>query len=154
MRPLLEFRDGVRLAGHPLHAILIHFPLTLFSLVFPLEIAAWLGKWDLGWKLGFFSVVAALISAVPAIVTGLPDLLAVSKNPVAAKAGNLHMIVMLSAATLFGIDAFLRGGSGPISGPVVFVILGLSFFGTALLIWGGWLGGELIYHHGAGQIKK
>jgi uncharacterized membrane protein len=154
MRPPVEFRNGLRVAGHPLHALLVHFPIAFWSLVFPLELSGWWLGWDPGWRLAFLANAAGLVGAVAAALTGLPDLMALSDNPKASAAANLHMIVMTGALAIFASEIWLRHGPGPASGPRVFAILGLSLSGTLVLLWGGWLGGELVFRHGAGRAEK
>jgi uncharacterized membrane protein len=151
MRLLPEFRNGFRVAGHPLHASLIHFPIALLFLVWPMEMAGWLGDWKEGWHLAYLAQAAGLIAAVPAAVTGLVDLTAQSGEPRIATLGNRHMMVMLGSVSLFGLSLYLKGGSAPMAPPGLFAILPLSFCASALLGWGGWMGGEMVLRHGAGK---
>ena len=150
MHSLLEFRKGVRVAGHPLHTVLVHFPVAFLSLVFPLEVLGWRGGWETCWGLAFLSNAAGLATALPAALAGFPDLLGLAAKPKASALANLHMLVMLSSVCVFGLDLYLRGGPDPVHGNRVFVILGLSCLGMLLIVWGGWLGGELIFRHRAG----
>ncbi|MDB5047145.1 MAG: rane protein [Fibrobacteres bacterium] len=151
MPKLLEFKDGVRVAGHPLHTILIHLPIALLFLVPPLEAAGWLGGWPECWRLAFFAQAAGLLAAVPAAATGLVDLTAQSAKPGIASLGNLHMLAMSGAVSLFGLSLYLKGGTAPVPPPGLFAILALSLAASALLVWGGWLGGEMVFRHGAGS---
>ncbi|MDB5104337.1 MAG: hypothetical protein JWP91_2026 [Fibrobacteres bacterium] len=154
MRPVIEFRKGIRVMGHPLHTILVHFPIAFLFLVWPLEMAGWLAGWNQGWRLAWLAEAAGLVFAVPALITGLWDLIGLSSDRDRQKAsalGNLHMMVMVGAVCVFGFALYLKDGLAPIPPPVLFAILGLSFAGTGLLIWGGWLGGEMVFRHGAGS---
>jgi uncharacterized membrane protein len=154
VRPLLEFREGVRVAGHPLHSALIHFPMALLLLVLPLEAAGWLGNWREAWRYAWLAQAVGLAFAVPAAVTGLIDLTAQSGNPAKpglAAMGNLHMLAMTGAVSLLGLSLYLKGGTAPIPPPGLFAILALSAGATGLLIWGGWLGAEMVYRHRAGS---
>lgn len=150
MRPLIEFRKGLKVLGHPAHAALVHFPIAFLSIVFPLELLGWSG-WDTAWMLAFWAHAAGMAAVLPAALTGLPDLLALADQPAASETGNRHMLVMLGAAGLFGLGLFLKGGAGPVQGWMAIAILGLSLTGTVLLLAGAWLGGELVYRHGAAQ---
>lgn len=147
MPKLIEFRDGLKALGHPVHAALVHFPMGLLLVVFPLELAGWLG-WGNGWTLAFWASAGGLAAALPTALTGLPDLVALGKRPAASAVGNRHMTVVLAAVSVFGLEIFLRGGPGPAEGSGAFVNLSLSASGTALLAWGGWLGAELVHGHG------
>jgi uncharacterized membrane protein len=94
-----------------------------------------------------------LASAVPAALSGLFDLIAHSRKPEVSSLGNLHMLAMAGAVSLMGLSLYLKGGTAAIPPPRLFAILGLSAGATALLIRGGWLGGEMVYRHGAGSRR-
>lgn len=156
-------RKGLTLTGHPVHAALAHFPMAFLMAVFPLEAAGWLG-WGTGWMLAWWAQAAGLLFAVPAALTGLFDLAALTGSgdrPRLAGLANRHMAVMLAMVSAFGVGMLLKGGpdaggedpggQGPLSGPRAIVTLGLSLLGCLLLIWGGWLGGEMVFRHGAAQ---
>jgi uncharacterized membrane protein len=152
MRPILETRKGPRVVGHPLHTALVHFPVAFFASVFPLQAAAvWLG-WDFAWQASFVAGAAGLASALPAVIGGLWDLTALSHQPKASALATLHLTAMLGAAGIFAAELFLREGMGPILRPGLYLHLGLGFFGMTLLLWGSWLGGELIFGQGAGVL--
>lgn len=150
MSKLMEFHQGVKVGGHPLHVLLTHFPLAFLSVVFPLELAALLG-WATGWTLAFWAQVAGLAASLPAAATGLLDLAALRDRPAADALANRHMYVMLGAVSAAGGGLFLKGGPAPVHGWEAFVILGLSLCSLGLLAWGGWLGGELVFRHGVAQ---
>jgi uncharacterized membrane protein len=162
MGTLMETRNGLKLTGHPVHAALTHFPMAFLMVVFPLEAAGWLG-WDMGWQLAWWAEAAGLLSAVPAAFTGLFDLAALTGPKLSALA-NRHMAVMLGTVSAFGLGMFLKGGPqpvgqgpggpSPLSGPEAIITLGLSLIGLLLLVWGGWLGGEMVFRHGAAQNPK
>jgi uncharacterized membrane protein len=146
--PFLDFRSGLRVAGHPLHSMLVHFPLALWFLVFPLEAAAvWVG-WGPGWRLAFWVNLLALLCAVPTALAGLLDFLKIGEARASA-AGNRHLYVMVTVVAVFAGEAFFHGRVPP-EGSRAFLNLGLSLGGALLLTWGSWLGGELVFRHGVG----
>ncbi len=157
MTPIRYSRaEGLRLLGHPAHPALVHVPLGLW-----LTSAAWdtLAVWrggHLPWQISFDCLVAGLVMAAPAAVAGLADLLALAggreggEREAAMDTGVLHLMVMLGAASCFGGSVLARGGAAPPVGDRALWALVLSGAGVALLLWGGWLGGELVYRHGAG----
>lgn len=149
---LLDFRSGLRVLGHPAHTLLVHFPLAFWSLVFPLEVLGLSLGWDTGWRLAFWANLAGLATALPAMGSGLIDLVAPGHvaGAGAARTANRHLYVMLSAATCFVAEVLVRGGSAPPVATAAFLNLGLSLAGLLLLVWGGWLGGELVFGHGVG----
>lgn len=158
MRKWVEFRNGLRVAGHPAHSLFVHYPMAFLAVVFPLELLGWLG-WPssgLGWTLAFWSQAFGLAASLPAAVTGLINLTTLtdlSDHPKASATANLHMYVMLGAVSLAGLGIFLKDGAAPVQGGMAFVNLGLSLSTLVLLVLGGWLGGELVYRHGVAQEK-
>lgn len=150
MGRMMDARKGLKLTGHPVHAALSHFPMAFLMAVFPLEAAGLLG-WETGWLLAWWAEAAGLLFAVPTALSGLFDLAALHDRPRLSVLANRHMLVMLGMVSAFGAGMFLKGGPGALSGPMRFVTLGLSFAGFLLLVRGGWLGGEMVFRHGAAQ---
>lgn len=157
MRAPLRFRssEGLRLLGHPAHAVVVHLPLGLW-----VASAAWdaLALFGAGPEAGavfsrvaFWSIAGGLVAAAPAAVTGFLDYLAIPKQ--AERAGDLglyHLLTMLSAAAAYGGSLLARGGPAPAGGAHPGWALGLAGGGLLLLVVGGWLGAELVYRHGVG----
>lgn len=151
MRAPLAYRNGsLRSFGHPLHAMLVHFPMALWPMVLPLELAGLLG-WEPGWRIAFWANAAGLATALPAAVAGLADMLGLRRGPAAERVANLHMAAMLCAAAAFGGELAFHPPGAALTAPRAFVNLGLCLLGSACLFWGGWLGGELVFRHGAGR---
>jgi uncharacterized membrane protein len=65
-----------------------------------------------------------------------------------------HMGAMALAATGYAIALYLRrdGLAEPASPSTA--SLAVSVAGALVLAFGGWLGGELVYRHGAGRIDS
>jgi uncharacterized membrane protein len=150
MRKAGRTLKGLRAFGHPLHAMLVHLPLGLWALVFPLETAGLLGGWEVCWRLAFLANAGGLIGSVPAALAGAADLAALDGKGKPASLGLLHMGAMGAAASLFGLELLLRGGMEPVALPMAIANLGLSLGASLLLAWGGWLGGEMVFRHGVG----
>jgi uncharacterized membrane protein len=136
-----------RIAGHPLHPMLIPFPLTFFVSALVTDIL-YLQTGDAGWATGsWWLLLAGLVTAVLAAVTGFADYLGSERVRRIgwAKAhmyGNI-LAVALEAANLLIRDpdpAAAIGGAGLILSIVAVAILGFT----------GWAGGELVYKHGVG----
>lgn len=153
----IRFRpsEGLRVLGHPAHALLVHLPLGLW-----VASAAWdalalagvgPGAGELFSQVAFWSIAGGLLAAAPAAATGFLDLIALGKGR--ERAGDLatyHLVAMLSAAAAYGGSLVARGGSAPAAGGRLGWALALAGAGLALLAVGGWLGAELVYGHGVG----
>lgn len=136
-----------RLLGHPIHQILIVFPLGLLStsVVFDLAAAA-TGNEKLA-ETSHRVLGAGLVGAFAAAPFGALDWLAIPEGSRAKTVGMWHGLGNLAVAGLFGASWLLRRGNP--SRPGLLPIL-LSVTGGALAGVTGWLGGELVGKHGIG----
>lgn len=145
-------RTKLRIAGHPVHPALVHFPVALWpaSLLWDV-VGLWRGD-PLWWQLSFWCLALGLIAALPAIAAGFLDYASLPNDHPAMGTANAHLAIMAGATTGFLVSLLLRGGpavSGP-SPPLLAV--GLSAVGAVLLVVGGWLGGTLVYRYGVGRL--
>ncbi len=147
-------RNGFRLAGHPAHAALSHFPLALLatSVIFD-AVGLWREE-SICWTIGFWNIVLGLVLAVPTAVTGFIDYVTIVRGPRAERTATIHMIVMLTAVTLFGLSLLARGGQIPQEPIQRFSALALDAAGALLICAGGWFGGDLILRYSVGLTGK
>lgn len=138
----------MRLFGHPLHPMLVHFPIAFWSFAAFSDGLALLGladTWEYGWPL----LALGLVTAMPAMIVGFIDLAAL--RDAAERDGQLHMYLMGSAWMIFLIALILRLENGtPLPSPQN-ISGGLSLLGMGVMVVGGWYGGQLVYTHGAGR---
>lgn len=141
-------RTPARFGGHPLHPMLVAFPLGLFvtSLAFDI-IHLWKGE-ELWANLAFYDLAAGLIGAVAAAIPGFIDYVWLTGEKVLPLA-HWHFGVNLALIGVYAIDFWLRTESGQSTlGTFRFAPFLLSTLGLLLLTLSGWLGGELVYVHG------
>ena len=132
--------------------MLAHFPVACWSLATIADIAS-LHYGPSAWHLaGTLLWIGALV-AVPTIVVGLFELIRIPKEPAPVRAGFMHMGVMLAAFLLYLMSLLLRVDKEHIIRPDM-AALTFSVIGFAFLLVGGWLGGTLVYGHGAGGDRK
>ena len=129
---------------HPIHPMLIPFPIALWIFSFVCDVIYALGWGGTVWNdLAFYSMAGGVVGALIAAVPGYIDYRSLS-DPKVKRIGWWHMVINLCIAVLFAINLWLRVGSQPGAAlPMV-----LSFIGIAMLGVSGWLGGELVYVHG------
>lgn len=137
-------RSTARIGDHPIHPMLIPFPIVCFILTFALDIAYTRGQTGVAgatnWLLGVGLVMAAL-----AAVAGLTDFLG-DKRIQGADAVK-HMIANVCAVVLELINFFLRlNNPGFIRSAGVYI----SLIVVLLLLYSGWKGGDLVFRHGIG----
>jgi uncharacterized membrane protein len=136
-----------KLFGHPIHQMLIVFPLGVLgsSIIFDiLFLATKNGRWA---DIAYCMILVGVISGLTAAVFGLIDWLAIPPGTRAKRIGLLHGLGNVVVVLLFIVGWFLRRPA-PASPPMLAIIL--SFAGVVLSVITGWLGGELVDRLGVG----
>lgn len=137
----------MRILGHPLHPMLVHFPIAGWSIASACDLAV-LAGWADAWRIGWVALVVGLGGALPSAAAGMLDL---GKLPEAAvPTGMRHMLLMGSALLAYGAALALRSMHAP---PAPLPIA-CSLAGFALLAAGGHFGAALVYRFGAGREEK
>lgn len=135
-------RTPARIAGHPIHPMMIALPIGLwvFGIVcFAVRMAGGGVEWDTA---AMFSVAGGLIGGSAAAAPGFMDLLSLPPGRVRTIAV-WHMVTNLVVLTLMAAGYFLRLGSVGDEATTILWAAGL----IGLLV-SGWLGGSLVYVHG------
>jgi uncharacterized membrane protein len=141
-------RSPARVAGHPIHPILIPFPIALwtFSLIADL-LYVWRDNPAWGW-IAFYTLAGGIAGAVLAAVFGIIDYFSIRDKKVSQIAA-WHARINVLALLIFAASFYLRtnSGAGVIGGSMT-IPLALSIIGVICIAVSGWLGGELVYKHG------
>jgi uncharacterized membrane protein len=132
----------VQIAGHPVHPMLIPFPIAFFlgALVTDIVLAA---TGDPFWaRMSFYLVCAGLAMAALAALAGLTDFLG---DRLLRSHGTAwrHMFGNVVVVLIEVISLFVR--RGPHNADVLPWGLVLSIAVALLLVYTGWLGGKLVY---------
>ncbi len=131
------------IAGHPVHPMLVAFPIGLwiFSLVCDIFFRATGNTtWD---TVSFFSMAGGIVGAIAAAVPGFIDLMAMPESP-AKRIGMGHALLNVAALLIFVADFSVRSSVGPGTVPLI-----MSILGVVVIMVSGWLGGSMVYLHGA-----
>jgi uncharacterized membrane protein len=141
----------MRFLGHPVHPMLVHFPIAFWSLGTAcdgLTLLGFPGAWPQGWLC--LGIGAA--AAVPAMVAGIIDFAGLETK--IAAAAMRHMLLMATAWIVY-LAAFVTRSDGwaPVATPG-WLTLALSLTGWAFLAAGAHQGGILVYRLGAGIEPK
>ncbi|GIV96700.1 MAG: membrane protein [Herpetosiphonaceae bacterium] len=134
--------------GHPIHPMLIVFPLGLFiaSLIFDF---VYLMTGDSTFAaVAFWNIAGGIIGGLIAAVFGFWDWLAIPSGTRAKAIGFWHGLGNVVVVTLFAIGWFLRLGN--VAYEESLLILGLSIVAVGLGSVTAWLGGELVDRLGVG----
>jgi len=136
-----------KLLGHPVHQMLIVFPLGLLATAVIIDVVYFVGGALLFAELSFYLIIAGLIGGAVAAPFGLIDWLAIPANTRAKRIGALHGGGNAVVLLLFLASALLRS-SLPLAPPIAAYVF--SFGGAALALVTAWLGGELVDRLGIG----
>ena len=132
-------------AKHPIHPMLVVFPLGLWIFSLISDLILLLGKNPLWNEIAFYTMAGGLVGASLAAVPGVIDMFSIADPKPGEIAWN-HMIVNIVTMAAFGLNLYLR----IVLEPGAFFPVLLSVVGVLLLGYSGWLGGELAYVHGVG----
>ncbi|HEY8311116.1 MAG TPA: DUF2231 domain-containing protein [Gemmatimonadaceae bacterium] len=136
-----------RLFGHPIHQMLIVFPLGLLATGVIFDIIGLVthdGKWP---TIAFYMIAAGVIGGLVAAIFGFIDYLAIPAATRAKHIGRLHGLGNLLVVVLFAVSWYLRVPD--MTAPQTLALV-LSFAGVVLALFTGWLGGELVDRLGVG----
>lgn len=131
-------------AEHPVHPMLIPFPIALWIFSLASDLIYLFGFGGPVWKdIALYTMVGGIIGGLAAAIPGYIDYRSLS-DPVIVRVAQMHMVINVGLIVLFTIDAGLRIMNGTEAVLPVF----LSALGVAALGVSGWLGGELVYVQG------
>lgn len=134
-----------KILGHPIHQMLIVFPLGLLATSFFFDIAYLISKNGQLELVAYWMIFAGVISALVAAVFGLIDWLGIPSATRAKAIGAWHGIGNVIVAALFAVSWWVRDPTTP---AVLAIVLSAIAVGIALIT--GWLGGELVDQLGIG----
>lgn len=140
----------MRFLGHPVHPIVVAFPIALLVLTPLWDAAQHFGVARLA-LVAYWTEVAGLIGGALAAVTGLADFLGLKEpSQKLTDTALRHAGFAFTTLGLF-VGAFVARG-GP-SGEPGLLVIALELVGALGLGVTGWLGGQLVFGHGVGVSR-
>ena len=133
----------VKLAGHPVHPMLIVLPLGLLSVGVVFDIVYLATNDPIFAEVAFWNITVGNIGGLLAAVFGLIDWLAIPQHTRAKRLGLWHGGGNVVIVLLFLVSWFLRLSNHAYAPDIIPFVLGLVAVGAALVT--AWLGGELVY---------
>jgi uncharacterized membrane protein len=128
--------------GHPIHPMLIVFPLGLFPVAVIFDLIYWFGHNPTWAQVSYWVIAAGIIGALLAAVFGLIDWLKIPSGTRAKTIGLVHGLTNVIVAGLFIVSCLLRR---PNPTAPDMLDIGLGIIAVLLALFAGWLGGELVY---------
>jgi uncharacterized membrane protein len=134
------------LLGHPIHQMLIVFPLGLLGTAAVFDVLFLLSQKEIMAVVSYWMITAGIVGAVVAIPFGMIDYSIIPPNTRAKRIGFLHGFGNGIVSLFFGLSWLFRAPDTPPS----MMALACSFAGVALSLVTAWLGGELVSRLGIG----
>ncbi len=141
-------KSRLQVAGHPLHAMVVGFPIGLYTTALLCDGLFVLLKEPFWFRMAFWAIVFGVVTHVAAAVTGLPDFLAVMKeHKEARRAASSHLVFGIGLLVIQALNLGLRnGGEAPAGGSAGMPLI-VNLIAAALVGVQGWYGGELVYRY-------
>src|SRR4030095_14987907 len=141
---------------HPIHPMLVHFPIGFFVLSLLLDLISLASPAIPNlMQISFYAMLSGTITALFAAVPGFVDYSDIRDDHPAKRVATAHMILNLMVVAIYGINLGVR--SSLLYDPKVHAVpLALSLIGAAFLSISGYLGGRLVYDEGiaVGRHKR
>ncbi len=141
-----------KIAGHPIHPMLVAFPITFYIVSLIAFLVYNFGSTEIFWyQIGFLATFAGVITALVAAIPGFIDWhYGIPKESAANKRGMIHAGFNVAALILFAVNAYRLSGTwnqplGNIISLWMTALVGVALTGVA-----GYHGWELIATHKVG----
>ena len=141
-----DVSSAVAIAGHPIHAMAVHFPIALAIAVLGIDLMYWWGADEFWLRAGTWATGGAFVTGMAAGLVGTAELLLVPG--IRSRAASwTHAIAAMMFLSIIGMNGVVR-----LVEPEAVIPLGLALSGLGAVFTGlaGWHGGKLILHHGVG----
>lgn len=140
-------RSKASIKSHPLHPMLIAFPVAFLTGTFVFDLLSVVLDKDNLWQTAYYLEITGILSALIAAVPGVIDFIGtVPPKSSAKKRAAKHGIINVTHVVLFFIAWRLRtNGSYSTT-----LIISIELAGVILLSIAGWLGGTLVYRNQIG----
>ncbi len=136
----------MRFLGHPVHPMLVHFPIVLWTIAVIAYVANAAGMIEAADEIAEFSNGAGLIMALLAMTAGGFELRTIDSRSEAMRVATSHMMFMAVVWFCFLAALLLQVSPGRSASPLV--VAACAIAGFLLMIAGARLGGRLVYDFG------
>jgi uncharacterized membrane protein len=142
-----NLRSTASIGGHPIHAMLVPFPMVCFVGALVTDIAYWRSMSFMWETFSVWLLTAGLVMAAFAVLAGLIDFVA-NRRIRELRAAWIHVVgnVLVIVLSLFNVFVHSRDGYTA----VVPTGIILSALVVLIMLVTGWMGGEMVYRHRVG----
>ena len=145
----------MRIWGHPIHPVLVHFPIAFWTVATGAYVASAAGVGEAA-GIAQFANGAGLIMAILAMLAGVLELRSIDSRSAEMRVATWHLMVMGTVWICFLLAWLLPMSAGAAMnhstaelGAAAGAIAGFLLMGV-----GGWLGGRLVYEFGVGVKNR
>jgi uncharacterized membrane protein len=137
----------MRFLGHPVHPMLVHFPIAFWTVATGAYIAGAAGVSEPAAMIARFANGAGLIMALLAMVAGALELRSIDGRSEAMRVATWHMMIMATVWACFLLALLLpmSAETGISHWHAQLAAAASASAGFLLMSVGGWLGGRLVY---------
>ena len=144
----LDVGSAVALVGHPIHVMMVHFPIAFVIATLGVDVFYWWSG-DAFWvRVGLWSTGFAFWTGVAASIVGTAEILLVPGIRV-LEASWSHAVAAMTLVAIAGANWGLRLIDPQSTLPHG---LALSVLASVMVGFAGWHGGKLVFDHGVGIL--
>lgn len=140
-------KSKAHLKSHPLHPILVAFPIAFFIGALVFDLLSVISRNHSFWQTGYYLAIAGIVGAVMAAIPGAIDYFyTVPPQSTAKKRATKHALINVTNLVLFVFVVYYRQTENAIPA----VVLVIEAIGVILLSIAGWMGGTLVHRNQIG----
>ncbi|MGN6352301.1 MAG: DUF2231 domain-containing protein [Parafilimonas sp.] len=143
-------QSRVKILGHPLHPMLVSFPITFNTVTMICCIVYAYNQNSFWYQVGFFANCAAIIMGAIAMLPGLIDWLSVPEFTDAKSTGLKHMIANIVWLGFFIINGVVMYSNLNAANPPVQSNCLLTIVGFLIMLYAGFKGWAMVQRHHIG----
>ncbi len=144
----LDVGSAVALVGHPIHVMMVHFPVAFVVATLGVDVFYWWSGDPFWLRVGVWAAGAAFWTGVGASIVGTGELLLV-RGIRLHEASWSHAIAAMTLVAISGASWGLRMTDPQSVLPHGLV---LSMLASVMVGFAGWHGGKLVFDHGIGIL--
>ncbi len=137
---------------HPLHPVLVHLPVGLWSASIMFDVAYLFSRNPDLASASYYSIFIGLLGAFFAVIAGFAEFANIKPGTEAKRKTMTHMILNL-IVTVFFIVSYLMRKEMLAQGTIPTASIVISAIAFVLLSISGYIGGDLAYNYGLGSRR-
>jgi uncharacterized membrane protein len=142
----LDVGSAVALVGHPIHVMMVHFPIAFVLATLGVDVFYWWSGDDFFVRVGLWSAGIAFWTGVAASIVGTAEIVLVRGIRLRVESWS-HAVAAMTLVAIAGANWGLRLVD---PGAVLPHGLALSGLASVMTAFAGWHGGKLVFDHGIG----